>query len=80
MLRHRWPGVIVMMDLALLICHCSLSNHPEKNSARPGVSPSSRLSSVTRLPVRAVRGAVTQLNSWLVRQQCTMSGRTATWR
>ena len=32
------------------------------------------------MPVRAVRGVVTQLDSRLVRQQCTMSGRTATWR
>jgi hypothetical protein len=31
-----------------------------------------RLSSVIRVPVRAVRGAVTQLDSRLVRQQCTM--------
>ena len=32
------------------------------------------------MPVRAVRGAVTQLDSRLVRQLCTMSGRTATWK
>ena len=35
---------------------------------------------MTRVPVRAVRGAVTQLDSRLVRQLCTMSGRTATWK
>jgi hypothetical protein len=29
------------------------------------------------VPIRAVRGAVTQIDSRLVRQQCTMSGRTA---
>ena len=39
-----------------------------------------RLLSVTRVPIRAVRGAVTQLDSRLVRQLCTMSGRTATWK
>ena len=39
-----------------------------------------RLLSVTRVPIRAVRRAVTQLDSRLVRQQCTMSGRTATWK
>ena len=32
------------------------------------------------MPIRAVRGVVTQLDSRLVRQQCTMSGRTATWK
>ena len=39
-----------------------------------------RLLSVTRALIRAVRGAVTQLDSRLVRQQRTMSGRTATWK
>eukprot|EP00966_Prymnesium_polylepis_P088641 2051361-Prymnesium_polylepis.1 len=37
-------------------------------------------SSVIRVPVRGERSAVTQLDSRLVRQRCTMSGRTATWR
>ena len=51
-----------------------------KRVQRSVVPYDAELLSVTRVPIRAVRGDVTQLDSRLVRQQCTMSGRTATWR
>eukprot|EP00966_Prymnesium_polylepis_P083355 1931028-Prymnesium_polylepis.1 len=60
----------------------SVDHDPCASECRRSVAPydADRLLYVTRVPVRAVRGAVAQLDSRLVRQQCIMSGRTATWR
>jgi hypothetical protein len=61
----------------------SVERDPHGKRVPRSVAPydADRLLYVTRVPIRAVGGAVTQLNSRLVRQLCTMSsGRTATWR
>eukprot|EP00966_Prymnesium_polylepis_P085771 1985588-Prymnesium_polylepis.1 len=64
--------------------HASLLSveRDSQQASATGVVPfdAGRLLSVTRVQICAARGAVTQLDSQLVRQQCTMSGRTATWR